>query len=200
MPPQREQGGNTMRAMLTVLPFVLFAVGCSAQGMVKVDVESTSQAQTIARSDPAPVVAQRELHVTLTRVDVHVADADATDDSDRDSPGWATIFKGAREVDLFDKSAVATSLGYAPTPIGKVTQVRLLIGDDAVFVDEFGNHAIQCPSCAETGLKVVTSGQVEVKSDGVLHLTLEFDRDASLVETRTGFALNPVVHLRAVNE
>ncbi len=194
-----------MRALLGILPLVIFAAGCGNQGTVEVDVASTSQALTGVPTQPGePAPAQRELRASITRVDMHVVEsgreARGQVAAGRASEGWTTIFEGEQEINLLDSESVARSLGSAPAPVGKVTQVRLFLNEGALLVDEQGSRSITCPSCSETGLKLVTAAQVEVEADGVLRLSLDFDADASLVESDTGTILRPVVRVHAVNE
>lgn len=193
------------RSTLAILPLALFVGACSAQGTVELNVKSTSQAQTTAPTNPAPdPTVQEHLRATLTRVDVHIDDTidnvENKVDADDDAGEWRTIFEGSREIDLFDSSAVTRTLGESQVPAGKVTQVRLYLNDDAVFVDRLGDHSIKCPSCAESGLKIVTGPNVEVDEDGILHLTLDFDADSSIVTNNSKMILKPVVHVIASYE
>ncbi len=194
-----------MRTLLSILPLVIFAAGCGNQGTIEVDVGSTSQALTSVPVEPSePTLAQRELRTSITRVDVHVVeagrDARGNEAAGRASDGWTTIFEGAQEINLLDTASAVRSLGSVQAPIGKVTQVRLFMNDVANLVDEQGSRNITCPSCSETGLKLVTAAQLEVEADGILRLTLDFDADASLVESDSGTVLRPVVRVHAVNE
>jgi hypothetical protein len=194
-----------MRSILAILPLALLAASCNGEGTITVDVKSTSQ-PVVAPStpDPVPPISPRLL-ATIARIVVHVdtPDIDLSDEpptDKEDTNGWTTIFEGDQTINLFESDSVARSLGSAPAPAGPVTQVRLYINDDVVLFDESGQHAVTCPSCAESGLKLVTSSQVEVERDGVLRLTLNFDADKSLVENRNGLILKPTIRVEAVNE
>jgi len=192
-----------MRACLHILPVVAMilgaSAGCSGRGTVEVRIGATSQAATTTPANPE-AVEDRTLAVTVSRIDVHVVESGANEKGAEEgatSNGWITIFEGEQPIDLFDPRAVDTVLGESEVPAGKVTQVRLVLANDAVLVDSLGSRPIACPSCAATGIKVVTAGDVEVDSGGVLRLKLDFDADASLVEAGGGLVLKPVVRVES---
>jgi hypothetical protein len=193
-----------MRTWLRILPFLIMAAGCGGRGTIEVGVTSTSQALSSTPVEPGEAGAvERELRVTVTRVDAHVVQPGPENGGDaagRASNGWTTVFEGEQSINLLDAKTVETLLGESEVPIGRVTQVRLVMGDEAVLGDEQGRRAIACPSCAQTGLKIVTSGQVEVDDERVLHLTLDFDADASLIEADGAYTLQPVVRVEAATE
>lgn len=192
-----------MRAILAILPFALLVTACSAQGTVEVEVTSTSQASTAPPpQDPAPEILP-QLNATITRVDVHVDAVDtpfAEEPNQEDSVGWTTIFEGEKRINLLDSSAVARTLGSAPAPTGTVSQVRLVLQNDVMYVDAMGEQSVKCPSCSQSGLKLNPQSNVEIEEDGVLRLTLDFDADTSLVENAQGLILKPVIKVQAVNE
>jgi hypothetical protein len=195
-----------MRGILAILPLALLVASCSAEGNITVDVKSTSQAVVEPPTPGQPVPpAPPRLLATISRIAVHVATSgiemsDEAFTGKEDTDGWTTIFEGDQTINLLDSASVARTLGSAPAPEGTVTQVRLYIKDDVVLFDESGEHAVTCPSCTESGLKLVTSSQVEVERNGVLRLTLNFDADKSLVENPNGLILKPTIRVEAVNE
>ena len=75
-----------------------------------------------------------------------------------------------------------------------MTQIRLVLAG-ATFVDGTTPTPVACPSCTQTGLKIVTMGKLFVPSGGTLHVTLDFDREHSLSATADGFRLDPVVKI-----
>ena len=198
-----------MRAIFAILPLALFVGACSAQGSVELRVSSTSQGQVAAPPNPGPVPPLPEpppaqLLTTITRVDVHVdesnIDMTPNDEKDDDSGGWTTIFRGDQRIDLYDSAAVEKTLAQGQAPVGTVSQVRLYLKDDVTLIDSLGEHPVKCPSCSQSGLKLVTSSNVEIEPDGILRLTLDFDSDASLIQNNSGYILKPVVHIAASNE
>jgi hypothetical protein len=143
----------------------------------------------------------------VTRVDVHVAgDGEPDDPKDgiagtgpglpptHDDGGWITVFSGAAHLDLLQAGSVEASLGAAPTPAGKVTQIRLVLAS-ATWLDGASVTPVACPSCTQTGLKIVTMGKLFVPNGGTLHVTLDFDAEHSLRADDGGFRLDPVIKI-----
>ncbi|WP_437680926.1 DUF4382 domain-containing protein [Sorangium sp. So ce131] len=199
--------------------FALAITGCGG-GDATVEVGVTAQPLEVAApSEPegtTDTAAQRRLSVTVTEVNVHVAGdgAEAEDDADEGSPaddgepaeetladeqGWVTVFSGATKVDLFDAAATEQLLGSGEIPAGKITQVRLVLAD-VELVDGDVTSPVACPSCSESGLKIVTRGAVEVSPGDTLHLTLDFDQAGSLTEEESGYRLDPVIKIIAAEE
>jgi hypothetical protein len=181
-------------------------VGCqSGEGTVEVGLASTGQALTAAPAD-AGNVGGPHLFLTVARVDIHVAGQGDPNDDDHpggltggpsappSGGGWITLFSGAAKVDLLDTSSVETFLGSAPTPSGKVTQIRLILSD-ATWTDGTLSAPVTCPSCSQTGLKIVTMGKLVVPAGGTLHVTLDLDRAKSISSTADGFRLDPVIKI-----
>jgi hypothetical protein len=148
-------------------------------------------------------------------VDIHIPGNDGDDgdddkDKDKDPPippapapappshgddgGWITVFSGLTVVDLLAAGSVETFLGSAAVPAGKITQIRLVIAQ-ATWVDGAVSQPVTCPSCTQSGLKIVTMGKLFVPAGGTLHVTLDFDRDHSLHAEKDGFRLDPVVKI-----
>jgi hypothetical protein len=170
--------------------FIALLSGC-AGGRIEVSVASSEL-------NGAPV--QGSLFVTVTRVDVHVA-GQGQDDRDIDENGFISVFEGEARVNLSDLAATREILGASAVPAGKVTQVRLILADDAVIDDGAGNLTpVSCSSCNETGLKLNPSGKLEVPEGGTLDLVLDFDVNTSLSATGSGFRLDPVIKLELAAE
>jgi len=81
-------------------------------------------------------------------------------------------------------------------PAGRVTQVRLVLDGNVTLVVDGVAQTLRCPSCSESGLKIVTEGDVTVAPGGHLHLDLEFDLDASLTLDGGALILRPTVKLQ----
>jgi hypothetical protein len=166
-----------MRPISLRFVLALGFAGCAA-GTGHVDVAVATSGIT---GDP-PASADR-LVVTIDEVDVHVEGGD----------GWVTVFAGAEEIDLYDVNATATFLGSAEVPAGDVTQVRLVLdGSPSLEIDGV-LHEVACPSCTQTGIKIVTGGKLQVASGERLALELTFDPASSLVGENGSYRLNPVI-------
>ena len=192
-------------------------LGCSASGSsgtLEIGITETGQALTADDAgadggavDPDAGTAGPHLLLNVRRIDVHVAGADDSDSPDAtplppppnppppdDEGGWVTIFSGAVSLDLLQPGSVETFLASATVPAGKITQIRLVLAD-AVWVEDGRTQPVTCPSCTQTGLKIVTMGKVVVPQGGTLHITLDFDRDHSVRAEKDGYRLDPVVKI-----
>jgi hypothetical protein len=208
--------GTRIRFVRSIALPALFAgtlFGCNRSGGT-LEVGLTSSGQSLTQLAPAPGAAGAidadggtagpRLLLNVQRVDVHIAGDDKPDDPpgppgsppphDDDDGGWITVFSGVAQVDLLLAGSVETFLASAPVPAGKVTQIRLVISD-ATWVDGAVSTPVACPSCTQTGLKIVTMGKLFVPVGGTLHVTLDFDRDHSLSTDKDGYRLNPVVKI-----
>lgn len=180
--------------------FAMALAGCGGGGSggdAAVEVGITAQAlQTSPSSGGAEATTQRHLVITVTEVNVHVAVAGGEDDSasgeDPGGSGWITVFSGKTDVDLFDATSTEELLGSLAVPAGKITQVRLVLAG-AALVEGATTTAVTCPSCSESGLKIVTEGKLEVAAGDTLHLALDFDQARSLTQDESGYRLAPVI-------
>ncbi|HEU4405945.1 MAG TPA: DUF4382 domain-containing protein [Polyangiaceae bacterium] len=191
------------------------ASGCSDSGaVVEVGVSSNAQAITTSAAGVPAEAAGGNLVVTITKVSVHVAgDGDDGDEGkgrdpakgpaegepgdDADGGGWEVIFEGSKRVNLRDAAASEAFLAEERIPAGKITQIRLLLAEDAAVEDGERSAPVTCSSCSTTGLKIVTTGKLVAPEGGRVHLTLDFDQQASLSgDAATGYRLAPVVHLK----
>jgi hypothetical protein len=192
-------------------------LGCSASdgggsGTLEMGITATGQALTADDAGPDggtidadAGTAGPRLLLNVRRIDVHVAGTDDSDPPDATPPtpnppppddegGWVTIFSGAVSLDLLQAGSVETFLASATVPAGKITQIRLVLAD-AVWVEDGRTQPVTCPSCTQTGLKIVTMGKVVVPQGGTLHVTLDFDRDHSVRAEKDGYRLDPVVKI-----
>jgi len=171
---------------------LVFLAACAGTGQIDVGVTASSQlAQETTTTEPE---AAPRLMVTVERVDVQIGDETAEDG------GWVTVFTGPTEVDLRDAASAEVFLGGAEVPVGRVTQVRLILADDAVLVTGEDEQIVSCPSCQETGIKIVTRGQLAVAEGETLSLQVVFDTAASLTASLDGLRLSPVIRLEKADE
>jgi hypothetical protein len=195
--------------------FALAVTGCGGgDGTIEVGMTAQPlQASAASQGDP-DTTAQKHLVVTVTEVNVHMAgdaeeneasemapgvDGKSTRDESVDEGGWITIFSGEVKLDLLDVTSTEKLLGSNEVPEGKVTQVRLVL-TDAELIDGSTRSVVSCPSCSESGLKILTKNAVEVSSGGTLHLTLDFDQTSSLTQEQSGYRLSPVIKIAKVEE
>jgi hypothetical protein len=194
--------------------FMTLTACSSGTGRIELAVGASSQ---LTADDVGATETQAEaprLLVTVARVDVHVGGDDDDDDGDDVDPndpidpndpgdddgdggGWITVFTGPLEVDLADAASGEILLGGAEVPVGRVTQIRLILDGDARLVTGEESVTVACPSCTQTGIKIVTRGQVVVEEDETIEVDLIFDTVASVIAGLDGLRLSPVIRLEA---
>lgn len=190
----------------------LTVAGCGNGGGGSASVELGVTAQALETSTLPPEgpgeAAQKHLVVTIDEVKLHVAVTGADDDADEDAipgtdtdaetdtgkSGWRTAFSGETTINLFDATSTEALLSTIEVPAGKITQVRLVLSG-AELVEGATKTPVTCPSCAETGLKIILGGKVDVLDGDKLHLDLDFDQASSLTQDEAGYRLAPVVKL-----
>ncbi len=129
-----------------------------------------------------------EVNIVVTRVEVHAANSDSTS-------GWITLSDTTATYDLLKLTNGANSvIGDKMLPVGKYTQIRLLIGAGSSVVVDGVTYGLDISSA--TGLKLNHNFDIE---DGKLYLlTLDFDAARSVVPTNDGqYRLHPVIRVVA---
>ena len=184
--------------------FAMILAGCGSsggEGSVELGITAQALQTTTPSAGGSGASTQRHLVVTVTEVTVHVAATGADEANDPSDPGkdpggsgWITVFSGKTDVDLFDATSTEELLGSIAIPAGKITQVRLVLAG-AELVDGATTTAVTCPSCSQSGLKIITEGKVEVAAGGTLHLALDFDQTRSLTRDESGYRLAPVIKI-----
>lgn len=81
---------------------------------------------------------------------------------------------------------------------GKVTQMRLILGDsNTVVVDSVGTFPLKVPSAYNTGIKINVDTEITV--DQHLEIVLDFDAAQSVNKTGNGeYILEPVIKVKSV--
>ncbi len=183
--------------------------GGGGGGEATLEVGITAQALEVTVPSPegsgSGTASDRHLAVTVSDVLVHVAahgaDHEAKEGSapEAGESGWFTVFSGKTKVDLLDAITTEALLDSVTVPAGKITQVRIIL-TDAELVEGTKRTAVSCPSCSETGLKIVTEGKVEAAAGDTLHLALDFDQARSLTLEEGVYRLGPVIKVARVEE
>jgi hypothetical protein len=173
-------------SILLAAALAALVAACSSSGRIDLSVSSRAL-------EAPPGRAQPHLFVTLARVDVHVAGVDSEAEGEGE---WSTVFTGPQEIDLYDVATTSQFLASAVVPAGELTQVRLVLDDDARLMVDGQEQPVACPSCTRTGIKVVPHGTLTVPEGGTLQLNLLFDEPASLQQGNDGaLRLDPVIRL-----
>jgi len=194
---------STMKSLL--LACVLTGLGCAN----KVDSSAFEVGMTATNPssegafDPTIVDAQTRLEVTVTRIDVHLVSLDVAssdepfdEKADETSGAWITIFTGPQRIDLLNLAKNEALLARAEIGPGRVTQIRLVLQDDAKLFMGSTIVDVKCPSCGSSGLKIIPKPALVLPLGGTLRATLVVDLAVSLVHEGDGWMLRPVIRLR----
>lgn len=95
------------------------------------------------------------------------------------------------------RNGLDTLLLDASFPVGKIGQIRLILGENNSVVVDGQTYALNTPSAQESGLKL--NLQQELVAGGSYNVWIDFDAGKSIVETGSGkYNLKPVI--RAYSE
>jgi len=114
--------------------------------------------------------------------------------SDEDSEnGWMSLDINEGKYDLLQLTdGLDTLLGTADLPAGRISQIRLVLGDDNTVEVDGETHDLNTPSAQQSGLKIQINADLDAgESYTVL---LDFDAARSVVRTGNGkYNLKPVI-------
>ncbi len=76
---------------------------------------------------------------------------------------------------------------------GKITEMRLLLGDNNFVVDSMGvTHNLTVPSGSQTGIKI--TGPIQIKPNTTVQVLIDFDAEKSVVvDGKNEYHLQPVI-------
>ena len=157
---------TTLASLIAVSCAGAFAIGCGSDAEIEATFSAQPVDQQSSGSPSGNTAAARYLEITVRELAVHVADSGSDVDEDHgpagkeDSSGggWSTVYEGSTRLNLLDATATEQFVGSNVVPAGKITQLRLILADDATLVDGGERLSVTCPSCTQTGIKIVTSG------------------------------------------
>lgn len=115
-----------------------------------------------------------------------------------DNGGWMSL---ATNVDVYDlltlTNGVETVIANDVLPAGKVSQLRLILGDNNSVVVDGESYPLTVPSGSESGLKLQIHADL---TEGITYsVLLDFDAAKSIVATGSGkYILKPV--MRTITE
>lgn len=128
------------------------------------------------------------VNVEVIGVSVHVNNA-----------GWIDLPCNAGVYDLLTlQNDVTTTLATNVTlPVGKVSQIRLLLGSNNSITTSAGTFPLTIPSGSESGLKI--NLHQDIAPNNHVIVVLDFDAGLSVVENGNGsFSLKPVIKVESV--
>jgi hypothetical protein len=130
-----------------------------------------------------------EVLIDIQEVRAHVT---AHDSSHHDS-GWMDLEVNAGVYDLLDfANDMDTLLASADLPAGKISQIRLILGENNEVKVDGEYHDLKTPSGQQSGIKLNVH---EVLEEGITYeLWIDFDACKSIVKTGNGkYILKPVI-------
>jgi hypothetical protein len=182
----REQG---CFKPLLLAGLLSLGTGCADQG-------SSGAGRLELRLVDAPADDVKEIVVTITRVEAHVAGG-----------GWQVLAEENATVDLLRlQGGTFAQLGVVNFPGGKVTQLRLYVKEDGpnyVTTPDGVQHPLTVPSGTESGIKI--KGGFDWNACDVGNVTIDFDGKKSIFVHPKGagagdeWLLRPVVRLKSVS-
>jgi hypothetical protein len=127
-----------------------------------------------------------KLNINIQDVQVH---REATDDG----TGWISLNVAKGTYNLLKlTNGLDTLLGDIELPAGRISQIRLILGNNNTVVVDGKEHALNTPSAQQSGLKLQIQ---QTLTEGVGYkILLDFDVARSVVQTGNGkFNLKPVI-------
>lgn len=132
----------------------------------------------------------QEVNVDVQGVEIHSSEND-------NGQGWQALNVTPKVYNLLEyTNGAKTLLGDLELPGGKISQIRLNLGDNnSVKVDD-ETFELTTPSAQQSGLKVQIH---QILAEGITYqILIDFDAAKSVVQTGNHYALKPVI--RAVTE
>jgi hypothetical protein len=163
---------NKIYVILAIFLLMLLT-GCGSQGTLVLQI--TDQ--------PTPLQLET-VDVTLSEVQVHFV---GEDNSTNTTTGWHTIVEGPVTYDLMQLINVTELLGQKDLPVGKYTQIRLVV-DSATATIAGESVELEIPSGE---VKLVHGFDIEPGK--TLTLTLDFDAQESIHAAGPKYIMRPTI-------
>lgn len=177
---------KTMISMfiLTTLTIGLFIVGCTKDEM--------NNGKMMVKMTDAPADFT-EVNVEVQEIQVHYAN------NNNNTNGWVTLNTNAGIYNLLDLQNDVSVVIVDPQDlsVGKITQMRLILGQQNTVVTTDSIYPLKLASQDETGLKVVTP--FNIVANKTISILVDFDAEQSVVVEGDGsFRLKPVIKIKSV--
>lgn len=173
-----------------IIPFILsaFAFGfTSCDSDTDTDGSGTSKLQVRMTDAPGDY---EEVNIEIESVQVHTEDTDSEE-------GWTTLDEINPGIyNLLDfANGQDTLLASAELPAGKISQIRLILGDDNTVKLKNGTVVdLKTPSGQSSGVKLDVDATLE--SDVTYVMLLDFDAARSVVpKGNGGYNLKPIIRV-----
>lgn len=174
-----------MKTIVKLMMSVAIVAGLATATLSCKKDQKTTGHMTVKMTDaPAEYVA---VNVEVIGVNVHV-----------DGQGWINlpIKPGIYNLLELQNDVTVVLADNIEMPVGKVSQVRLVLGSQNSITTAEGTFELKVPSGEESGLKI--NVHEEIAPNKLLIMVLDFDANASVVVTGNGsFSLKPVIKVKS---
>lgn len=140
----------------------------------------------------------QEVNVEILEVKMHVGKKE-NDTTDND--GWISLATNEGIYNLLElqDGITDTLVDESEIPVGYITQMRLVLGDENTIMVDSTIYELDTPSGQSSGLKFKVNG--EIKSGKTYDLLFDFDAEKSIVEKgNDSYSLKPVLKLVELEE
>jgi hypothetical protein len=116
-----------------------------------------------------------------------------------ESKGWISlpVVRGVYDLLSLRNNVTVVLTDHADLPIGKINQMRLILGSNNTVTDKEGQYPLTIPSGSESGLKINVDEVITSRTN--LDVVMDFDANASIVQEGLGkYSLKPVLKIKSV--
>jgi len=170
-----------MKKLIIVFALVLAIFSCQ---------KKTDSAVLTVRMVDAPIDFD-SVYVEILNVQIH--------SSSSNTSGWLDLATNSGLYNLLElQNGVSAVLTEAnDIPIGKLQQMRLILGDNNYAVEDSTIYPLDLSSQDKTGLKI--NLKADVLATDSIEIILDFDAQKSIIETSSGsYKLKPVIKVEDI--
>ena len=128
----------------------------------------------------------QEVNIDIQSVEVHSSEGNQ-------NSGWTTLDVKEGVYNILElTNGLDTLLATAELPVGRISQIRLILGDNNSVKIDGVSKPLSTPSAQQSGLKLNLQA---VLTEGITYtITLDFDAARSIVDKGNGtYSLKPVI-------
>lgn len=115
--------------------------------------------------------------------------------------GWIglPVKQGIYNLLVLQNNVSVVLADHVEIPYGRISEIRLLLGENNSLQDQNGIYPLKVPSGSQSGLKIKLDEIVT--SNQNIDILLDFDANASIIETGSGkYMLKPVLKVKSVHK
>ncbi len=137
------------------------------------------------------------VNIDVQSVTLHFANEDSveTDSSDVETESWLSVPTNNGIYNLLDfQNGNDTLIAFGDVPIGKLTQMRLMLGDSSSIITTSDTVALKVPGGFTSGYKILINKNID--EGDTLSLVFDFNAEKSVIKKGNGeYMLKPVLKL-----